>query len=199
MEQCLCNNDDQIRCILIEVSLAQRWAPKSENLSRDVCVISEVRRKIIRGCVDRTGHPLPARFSMLERARWYVERVGLAPVKINWYVSRRTESFLENAPDALRGFSGATTPRHCLHYGFFFFYPTDMSNAGCITIYCPISEFTVRVYGPSFSFPLASLFLRLAASPRRPSTRRRVFPTACRDTTRIALLSVNSYIIAIAR
>lgn len=175
-----------------------RWGPKSENLSRDACVMSEVRRKIIRGRVER-GIFYPRAFSMLERARRYVERVGLAPVKINWYVSRRTESFLENAPDALRGFSGATTPRHCLHCGFFFFYPTDMSNAGCITIYCPISEFTVRVYGPSFSFPFASLFLRLAASSRRPSTRRRVFPTACRDTTRMALLSANPYIIAIAR
>lgn len=72
-------------------------------------------------------------------------------------------------------FSGPTTPRHCLLCGSFFFYPTDMSNAGCITIYCPISEFTVRVYGPSFSrflSPLSSL--TLVASPRRPSTRRRV-------------------------
>lgn len=39
-----------------------------------------------------------------------------------------------------------------------FIRPTDMSNAGCITIYCPISEFTVRVYGSLF---LASFRLSL--------------------------------------
>lgn len=88
-------------------------------------------------------------------------RSGLAPVKINWYVSRHAESFLENAPDAPRGFSAGDG--HCLRG--FSFYPTDMSNAGCITIYVPSQNSPSASTGPLPRFlSLLSSLIRGGAS-----------------------------------
>lgn len=147
-----------------------------KRVTRCACNIRGSEKDYTRPCRPNGPILYPRAFSSLERAKAICRTCGTrarenqlicvtAHRKLPWKRTGCAEGVLG------RDDAEALSPL-C---GFFFFYPTDMSNAGCITIYCPISEFTVRVYGPSFSLPFASLFLRFAASSRRPSTRRRVF------------------------
>lgn len=101
---------------------------KSDTFTLNFCwhraaVGSEIRKSVTPRVTTKFGERLRpfvsvARASSFIRSfsslRWgaceaIYRTLALAPVKINWYVSRRTESFLENAPDASRGFSGAST------------------------------------------------------------------------------------------
>lgn len=80
----------------------------------------------------------------------YIE--PLRPVKINWYVSRCSESFLENAPDARWGV--ALADRHCLESPSFIRPTCRMLDAYQFMPHLRIP----RVGGASFSLPFSPPF-----------------------------------------
>lgn len=94
--------------------------------------------------------------------------VGPAPVKINWYVSRCSESFLENAPDARWGVARPT--------GIVSGLPLSSDrHVECwmhINL-CPISEFNSPRRGASFSLPFSLPFSPLFSYSRRLADVRR--------------------------